>query len=300
MYDGGSWSTAYGPDLSSDTWYHVVGTYDGNEVKIYVDGSIAGTTSMSGAMDGASGHDVGIGENLDASGRHLDGRLDEVRIVGKAKSSDWIKTEYNNQHDPNSFYSISPQQALYEESGGEVVMEAENYMHTVAGNDDDDGPADGEDMSSHTWIDYSDSDASGNTALYAYPNWGYNPRDTENGERLDYHVDFVNTGTYYVWVRMECPSGGDDSVHAGLNGTPESYGAIGITERDATQCSGASGWAWMNATDDGEVTVEVDSSGKHTVNLWMREDGTRVDKIMLTTDSDFTPSGDGPAESPTT
>ncbi len=299
-YDGGSWSTAYGPDLNSDTWYQVVGTYDGNEVKIYVDGSLSDTVSMSGSMDDANGHDVGIGENLDASGRHLNGRLDEVRIAGKAKSSEWIETEYNNQHDPSGFYSVSPQQALYEESGGEVVMEAENYMHTVPGNDDDEGPANGDDMSSHTWLDDSDSDASGNTGLLADPNWGYNARDTENGERLDYHVDFGTTGTYYVWVRMECPSGGDDSVHAGLNGTPESYGAIGLTERGSTHCSSASGWAWMDATDDGRVTVDVDSAGKHTVNIWMREDGTRIDKIVLTTDSSFTPSGDGPAESPTT
>lgn len=178
-------------------------------------------------------------------------------------------------------------------------MEAENYMATVPGNDEDEGPDDGDDMSSHSWVSYSDSDASSDTALSANPNWGYNPSDTENGERLDYHVEFGTTGTYNVWVRMDCSSGGDDSVHAGLNGTPESYGAIGLTERGSTHCSSESGWAWMNETDDGAVTVEVDSAGKHTVNLWMREDGTAIDKILLTTDSTFTPSGDGPSESPT-
>jgi hypothetical protein len=33
------------------------------------------------------------------------------------------------------------------------------------------------------------------------------------------------------------------------------------------------------------------------VNFWMREDGFLMDKLILTTDSAFTPAGTGPAES---
>jgi hypothetical protein len=35
-----------------------------------------------------------------------DGVLDEVRISNVARSADWILTEYNNQSDPGSFYTI--------------------------------------------------------------------------------------------------------------------------------------------------------------------------------------------------
>jgi hypothetical protein len=35
-----------------------------------------------------------------------EGQLDEVRISSIARSSDWIKTEYNNQSNPSAFYSI--------------------------------------------------------------------------------------------------------------------------------------------------------------------------------------------------
>ena len=34
------------------------------------------------------------------------GIIDEIRISGAARSADWIKTEYNNQSDPTSFYSV--------------------------------------------------------------------------------------------------------------------------------------------------------------------------------------------------
>ena len=41
----------------------------------------------------------------------------------------------------------------------------------------------------------------------------------------------------------------------------------------------------------------IGSAGEHEINIWMREDGSRVDKIVLTTDSGFTPTDEGPSES---
>jgi hypothetical protein len=50
---------------------------------------------------------------------------------------------------------------------------------------------------------------------------------------------------------------------------------------------------------DGPVaTINVTSSGVHTISVWMREDGFRFDKLLLTTDSNYTPTGIGPGESP--
>ena len=39
-------------------------------------------------------------------------------------------------------------------------------------------------------------------------------------------------------------------------------------------------------------------AGVHVFNVWMREDGFVLDKIILTTSVSYTPSGAGPAESP--
>ncbi len=41
----------------------------------------------------------------------LNALLDEVRISNIARSSFWIKTEYNNQSNPKAFASVSAQQA---------------------------------------------------------------------------------------------------------------------------------------------------------------------------------------------
>ena len=45
------------------------------------------------------------------------------------------------------------------------------------------------------------------------------------------------------------------------------------------------------------MTFTVGSAGVHTIHLWMREDGQIVDKLLVTTDANFVPSGLGPPES---
>jgi len=49
--------------------------------------------------------------------------------------------------------------------------------------------------------------------------------------------------------------------------------------------------------DSVDATFNVASTGVHTVNVWMREDGFVFDKIVLTTNASYTPTGNGPAES---
>jgi hypothetical protein len=60
-----------------------------------------------------------------------------------------------------------------------------------------------------------------------------------------------------------------------------------------------SAYGWTNSTLDGVVaTIDVTTPGIHTLNVWMREDGAIVDKLLLTTDATFVPTDLGPAESP--
>lgn len=46
------------------------------------------------------------------------------------------------------------------------------------------------------------------------------------------------------------------------------------------------------------ASFSVATTGEHTVNVWRREDGFVVDKIVITTSASYTPTGTGPAESP--
>jgi len=174
--------------------------------------------------------------------------------------------------------------AFQQDSGaqGIVSMEAENYDDNVS-------------QGSHDWVFYTTpSDVSGSGSMTAEPDIGANNNTgyTTTSPRLDFLVDFVKTGTHYVWIRGYCTGGTDDSCHAGVGGAAN-------TTADRISNFSNNQWAWSSTTMDGgaRATINVASTGVQTVNLWMREDGFRVDKIVLTTDSAYTPTGYGPAES---
>ncbi|UCD58273.1 MAG: hypothetical protein JSV16_03935, partial [Candidatus Hydrogenedentota bacterium] len=49
--------------------------------------------------------------------------------------------------------------------------------------------------------------------------------------------------------------------------------------------------------DGPDATFNVSTAGIHTFNIWMREDGFVIDKIVLTSNSSYTPISTGPPES---
>lgn len=178
--------------------------------------------------------------------------------------------------------AATPNAAFQQDAGvdGIVAIEVEHYDANVA-------------QGGQAWTVNTTAGYSGDSALQATPNNG-TTRDTgftTTSPRLDFRINFNRTGTHYIWVRGIGPAGGDDSIHAGLNGA-----AIATSDRIT---SFATGWTWKNTTMDGPVaTIDIPSAGVHTINLWMREDGVIIDKFMLTVNAGFTPSGTGPAESP--
>lgn len=190
---------------------------------------------------------------------------------------------------------------VFHESGGQVVMESESLTGLRSGIGAE---------ADHRWYAFDEGTASGDVAVTTAPNVSSgdgsvgHTGDHRYGTRLDYTVDFETTGTYYVYVRMKAPDDGDsgnsDSVHLGIDGEqPVTYGGDGLGEG-----VGSGGWSWAHGvtadgTTDDHRTVTVSSAGQHTINLYMREDGTQVDKIVLTKQDPATyePTGTGPEES---
>lgn len=171
--------------------------------------------------------------------------------------------------------------ASFPESNGRVEFEAEAYHDSAAGT----GLAAG-----NTWNTFADGAASGGSALRADPNLGINTLDTTAGARRDYRINFANTGTYYVWVKMNGATGSDDSVHIGLDNAPVSFGG-GVS---LTASQRGIGWVWTNAgAGSARLAISVTTPGVHSLNLWMREDGTRLDRFILTRDASFNPGGSG-------
>ncbi|RMF04316.1 MAG: hypothetical protein D6768_03565, partial [Chloroflexi bacterium] len=177
-----------------------------------------------------------------------------------------------------------------ENGTGQIVMEAEHYAAKVAGS----GSASGK-----VWNELSETDASGGVAMQAQPVVAQqtNVGDSTNGPKMTYYVNFATAGNYTVYVRVKAPppagTGNNDSLHVGLDGPPATYGGWGLSDGFNNSYK----WGTRVAGSPTVITV-TPAMVNQTLPfyVWMREDGTIVDKIVLK-QSAGAPSGTGPAES---
>ncbi len=119
--------------------------------------------------------------------------------------------------------------------------------------------------------------------------YGIDPEAT--APELSVAVDFPTAGTWHAWVRGHSADASANSVHLGLDG------AVQPASADLDQAT-LGDWSWFDTRlDPPSARIEVPSPGVHTLNVWAREDGFWLDRLVLTTDPSFTPAGDGPPES---
>ncbi len=120
---------------------------------------------------------------------------------------------------------------------------------------------------------------------------------SESATRLEYDVEFSQAGTYYVWYLASGESGTDDSIWFHLNGARPVERAGG-NQASMTGFATQANFVWRSDAQDppDPFTVEIPSAGAHVVGLARREDGSFIDKVILTTDASFVPTGFGPAE----
>jgi len=92
IYDGRFWQVAHFPVDSSfnNVWHHVAGIYDGNKLKLYVDGKLEVTTAYEGSI-ASSTYNLNIGSNSEARGRFYNGAIDDVRVYNYALSEKEIE-----------------------------------------------------------------------------------------------------------------------------------------------------------------------------------------------------------------
>lgn len=175
----------------------------------------------------------------------------------------------------------------FQESGGELVIEAENYSSLSAA------------LGTNWELEIADNSDSGNSMKVnngtASPN---NTQGNTTGPRMDYDVVFNEAGIYNFWIRTKAQggSGGNNSVHLGVEGsclTCSTGSGIGQS---------SSSWSWTQNIDGGNqtaITYNVTNAQLGipiTINVWMREDGVHIDKLVLRKNGAVV-SGNGPAES---
>ncbi|MDD1669801.1 MAG: LamG domain-containing protein, partial [Methanomicrobiales archaeon] len=99
-------------------WHYLTVTRTGtgeNGLTTYYDGAPVITATDSRTLTNTYGF------TLAASGAYTNGftgYLDEVRLSNAARSSDWIKTEYNNQNNPSTFHYPMAQESYSCSAGG--------------------------------------------------------------------------------------------------------------------------------------------------------------------------------------
>src|SRR6185436_9087462 len=90
--------------LTSNTWMHVAGTFDGTELKCYVNGILQGTVPFAGTIAPSTAYPLAIGRLADpvyGPDRYFAGNIDEVRVWNRALTQTEIQTSMNNHIDPS-------------------------------------------------------------------------------------------------------------------------------------------------------------------------------------------------------
>ena len=172
---------------------------------------------------------------------------------------------------------------LFQENDGQVVLEAEQFTWQRG-------------RGQQAWLTQSTLTGYMDTGyVTALPDVGLRVDDLQSSDvpELEYTIYFTTTGVYTTWLRGYALDGAGDSVYVSLAGatvlTPTTYSLTGFMPRT---------WAWTNQTSDGTpLRLTIAEPGLYTLRLGIREDGLRLDRLLLTTDSGYTPTGNGPAES---
>jgi prepilin-type N-terminal cleavage/methylation domain-containing protein len=87
-----------------DDWHYVVCTYDGAQVRSYIDGDPDRTYSYTSDLNPtASNYDLGIALNAGWNDSYYRGRVDEIRVSRVVRSAAYVKAQFNNHDSPATF-----------------------------------------------------------------------------------------------------------------------------------------------------------------------------------------------------
>jgi hypothetical protein len=101
FYSGGAYRFAAADRasvLSNNTWAHIVGVYDGNNIYLYVNGVLVDSAAQTGAITYSAMAPLCIGSEPSATTcpttTNFAGKVDEVKVYGRALSSSEVSADY--------------------------------------------------------------------------------------------------------------------------------------------------------------------------------------------------------------
>jgi len=181
-------------------------------------------------------------------------------LTGQTTHMVWIQGEEDNTN-------------AHMESGGQVVLEAEH----PSWQQEDLGPLRwriGSTQSGYMGSGYVETRDQNSANIQ---NW------SDPGSILSYPLVISTPGTYTLWLRRFAADSQSAAVNIGLNNVAVILDADGDRNDYKT-------WVWKEV---GNVSF---TTGTHVLQIKQRRDGYKIDRILLTTNSSYTPAGDRPAE----
>ncbi len=170
-------------------------------------------------------------------------------------------------------------------SNGLVVFEAENpsFRQNVAG-------------SQASWVEVIVTGASGGNAMMVPDGTQSNTTNQSNltgSPRMTYTINFTQTGTHFLWVRMATLGDAADSVWFAFDDVDYNINATNARIETTTD----NAWLWMNTFSNGTViSFNVAAVGNHTLSFYNREDGVIIDHIEVTKSATYVPLNQGTSE----
>ena len=92
----------------------------------------------------------------------------------------------------------------------------------------------------------------------------------------------VQKGTYKIWGRVFCAARDEDSFNLRVD-DHDPFNWNNITHSDT--------WIWDDVHEKDEVKVFDLAAGQHTLAFRLRKAGSKLDKLLIINDLDYTPEG---------
>ncbi|QVY64088.1 DUF5060 domain-containing protein [Polaribacter sp. Q13] len=225
-------------------------------------------------------------------------------LIPEGNETAWSRGRWNSITFTPKDYSllkILADTKPFEEKDGMLEIEAENY-HYKSNN-----------STKRNWVvrslddkisatNYSKS-AHKNSYIQALPDTRVTHEDTlilgENffpvsgtGGVISYKIIINNPGKYYIWVNALSTGTEDNGVHVGFNENWQESGAR------MQWCDGKNKWTWSSAQrmpdnhcgKEKTIYLNFDKTGEYVLSFSMREDGFKMDRFILTKNSNFSPN----------
>ena len=301
--------------IEADRWYHLVGTYDGTEMRVYLDTNLQGTHTLGGPIDDDNER-LWIG--ADDSNHYFDGRIDDVAIWDRALSQPEIQQLFTGTSPFDLVEPIPPITGVVTQATGRLsladpgepgrlVVEGEHYSGRQGGTPNtainrwsvvptEAGPDGG-----------THEGARGGEFVQVLPDSGTirnsDPADVERLPYIEYRLQVAEPGDYQLYLRWDGHDGTSDSMYASLLGFSDFYrfadnGSVSNDSNFTTTPWHGSGrrndLGYQGNPDPAIWTIP--SAGEYILRLSPREDGVAVDSFVFQLASLAAPTGDGPAE----